>query len=137
MAAAATPPEDIVQKTKEACSTLLRRCKDMVSAVEARCTEEELVEYCKRSASDCVAVGNIITSYISSIPQEDNEKTELQQTFLMDFSGKLREAVVNLVRFTRRVHANPLDFLSKSSLQNSLKDVVTGVKNVLEATVGT
>jgi len=109
----------------------------MVGAVEARCTEEELVEHCKKSASDCVGVGNIITAYISSIPQEDNEKTELQQTFLMDFSGKLREAVVNLVRFTRRVHANPLDFLSKSSLQNSLKEVVTGVKNVLEATVGT
>jgi hypothetical protein len=57
----------------------------------------------------------------------------LQEGFLVSYTQKLREVVVKYLSHSRRVFANPFDFLTKQELTNSLKEVVSITKQVIEA----
>lgn len=126
---------ELVTKVKETCGNLLQACKKLVNGVEQRSAEEEFVVTARACAAGALDVHKLITEHISNIPDAKQEQTNLSQTFILEASSKLRESVVLLVKFARNLQNNPVDFLSKQHLGNSLKDILTHTKSVFDATV--
>lgn len=122
---------------KDVCAQLVAVCKAMSLAVDQRCTEETLVEHIRSVAVSALEVSSTITSHIESRDPETREKAELQENFLADYTKLLRETVVSLVRHTRDIYANPLDYMTQQALSNSQKEVAHHVKSLLEASRGT
>lgn len=120
----------IDDQVREACSDLLLKCKKVLEAIERRATEEELLEAAKNSASSTFKLGNLVQEHVDS---RKGHASRLQEGFLVSYTQKLREVVVKYLSHSRRVFANPFDFLTKQELTNSLKEVVSITKQVIEA----
>jgi hypothetical protein len=128
---------EFVTKIKDACGTLLQGCKKLVNGVEQRSPEEEFVLTARSCAAGALDIHRLLTAHIASIPESKQEQTNLSQTFILESCSKLRETVVLLVKYSRNLQNNPVDFLSKQSLGNTLKDVVIHTKSVFDAAVST
>ena len=120
----------IDDQVREACSDLLIKCKKVLETIERRATEEELLEAAKNSASSTFKLGNLVQEHVDS---RTAHASRLQEGFLVSYTQKLREVVVKYLSHSRRVFANPFDFLTKQELTNSLKEVVSITKQVIEA----
>jgi hypothetical protein len=127
---------DFFARVGDAVRSLLQECKVMVSSVESRCGEGEMVENAKKAAASALAVGKLVSDHVGAIDESRRDATDLQQTFLLDYVGKLRESVVGLIRYSRHLHSNPVDFYTKQQLDNTLKAVVQHTKHVVEASRG-
>jgi hypothetical protein len=122
---------DIDNLVREACQELLLKCKAVIESVEKRGSEEEQMEALKSTAAATFKLGNVVHDHITS--RQEISTTQIQEGFLFTYTQKLREMVVLFLKNARRSFANPFDYLTEQDLKNSLKEVVSTTKQVVDA----
>lgn len=130
-------PESLQYKAKDSCTTLVTVCKALSQALEARCTEDELVDHLRQLASAAVNMTKTVSAHLEARDPEKRDKAELQENFLMDYVKSLREATYQLIMHTQNYYANPLDYMTQQNRNNSVKEVIQLVKSLVEASKGT
>lgn len=130
-------PESLQYKAKDSCTTLVTVCKALSQALEARCTEDELVDHLRQLASAAVNMTKTVSAHLEARDPEIRDKAELQENFLMDYVKSLREATYQLIMHTQNYYANPLDYMTQQNRNNSVKEVIQLVKSLVEASKGT
>lgn len=129
-------PESLHYKAKDACTALVTVCKALSEGVEAKCSEDELVDHLRHVASAAVNMTKTVSAHLEAREPEKREKAELQENFLMDYVKSLREATYQLIMHTQNYYANPMDYMTQQNRNNSVKEVIQLVKSLVEASKG-
>lgn len=112
--------EDFYTSVVTNSKVVLMESKQLIDLVSKQNPEDEILEAARKTAKCTFELLDYVNNRVCSVGEE-NATITLQ--YLLDSTREVRSAVLELIKAARSLYSNPLDFLSKQTLDNCLGEV--------------